>query len=170
MVATVSDSRLSNHGAARILEGFEEYMSRFGAFNARAPKRFANADWRGAQADAIGRLKIYSHVVAQVVEDIRKMLSTRVDDPILWIAIKAVYSGLIADRQDWELAETFHNSVTRQIFVTVGVDARIEFVDTDFDSPPSPSLQPVYVIFDRQDSTATLVRMILDHFLPAVVF
>jgi isocitrate dehydrogenase kinase/phosphatase len=169
-VTTPSDSRLSNLSAARILEGFDDYMSRFRSFNARAPTRFARADWRGVQADAVGRLKIYSHVVGRVVEDIQKMLGRRVDDPMLWIAIKAVYSGLISDRQDWELAETFHNSVTRQLFDTVGVDERIEFVDTDFDSPPSPSLESVYVIFERQESTVELVRLILTRFLPDLEF
>lgn len=142
-------------------------MSRLGAFNERAPTRFANADWRGMQSDAVGRLKIYAHVVGQVVDDIRGMLGERIDDPLLWIAIKAVYSSLIADRQDWELAETFHNSVTRQVFDTVGVDSRIEFVDTDFDSPPSPSIEPVYLIFDRQETTRDLVSAMLTHFMPA---
>jgi len=169
-VTTLSDSRLSNFTAARILEGFEDYVTRFRAFNSRAPKRFAEGDWRGLQADAVGRLKIYSRVVARAVEDISKMLGPRTDDPMLWIAIKAVYSGLIADRQDWELAETFHNSITRQIFDTVGVDERIEFVDTDFDSPPSPSAEPVYTIYDRQDSTEALVARILEEFLPDVTF
>ena len=169
-MTTLSDSRLSNFAAARILEGFEAYMARFRAFNARAPERFARGDWRGMQADAVGRLKVYSRVVAKAVEDISKMLGTRTDDPMLWIPIKAVYSGLITDRQDWELAETFHNSITRQIFDTVGVDERIEFVDTDFDSPPSPSTEPVYLIYDRQESTEALVEMILSEFLPDVSF
>ena len=169
-MTTLSDSRLSNFSAARILEGFDDYMSRFRAFNQRAPSRFARADWRGVQSDAVGRLKVYSHVVGKAIEDIRRMLGPRTDDPLLWIAIKAVYSGLIADRQDWELAETFHNSVTRQMFHTVGVDERIEFVDTDFDSPPTPSIESVYVIFERQESTTDLVRRILDQFLPEVGF
>jgi isocitrate dehydrogenase kinase/phosphatase len=169
-VSTLSDSRLSNFSAGRILEGFDEYVSRFGQFNERAPTRFAHADWRGMQADAVGRLRIYSLVVARAVDDIRKMLGPRVDDRLLWVAIKAVYSGLIADRQDWELAETFHNSVTRQLFDTVGVEDRIEFVDTDFDSPPSPSIEPVYVIFDRQSTTEALVEEILRRFLPDVAF
>jgi isocitrate dehydrogenase kinase/phosphatase len=169
-VTTISDSRLSNLSAARLFEGFDEYMTRFRAFNARAPSRFAEADWRGVQADAVGRLETYPYVVGRAVDDIRKMLGPRADDPLLWIATKAVYSGLIADRQDWELAETFHNSVTRQLFDTVGVDERIEFVDTDFDSPPSPSSEPVYVIFDRQETTAELVRQILTHFLSEAGF
>lgn len=169
-MTTISDSRLSNFSAARLLQGFDEYMARFRSLNARAPSRFAQADWRGAQADAVGRLKVYSHVVGKAIDDIRRMLGPRADDPLLWIAIKAVYSGLIADRQDWELAETFHNSITRQLFDTVGVDERIEFVDTDFDSPPSPSLEPVYVIFGRQERTAELVAQILTRFLPEAGF
>jgi isocitrate dehydrogenase kinase/phosphatase len=169
-VSTLSDSRLSNVSATRILDGFDDYVARFGQFNARAPTRFAHADWRGMQADAVGRLRIYSLVVARVVDDIRKMLGPRVDDRLLWVAIKAVYSGLIADRQDWELAETFHNSVTRRLFDTVGVEGRIEFVDTDFDSPPSPSTEPVYMIFDRQGTTEALVEEILTRFLPEVTF
>lgn len=165
MAATLSDSQLSKISAGRILEGFGDYMSRFTAFNKRAPARFTKADWRGMQADTVGRLRIYAHVVGQVVDDIRRMLGDRLDDPMLWIAIKAVYSTLITDRQDWELAETFHNSITRQVFQTVGVDSRIEFVDTDFDSPPSPSLESVYVIFERQDTTKDLVAHILTHFV-----
>ena len=170
MVSSLSDSRLSNLTAARVLDGFEDYMNRFGAFNKRAPTRFAQADWRGMRADALGRLKIYSHVVKTVVDDVKRVLGERVDDPMLWVAIKAVYSSLIADRQDWELAETFHNSITRQVFDTVGVDSRVEFVDTDFDSPPSPSHEAVYVIFEREDTTGDLVRRILTHFLQDMPF
>ena len=131
MVAQVSDSRLSNLSAARIVEGFEEYMTRFGAFNARAPSRFSNADWPGMQGDTVGRLGVYGHVMRRVVGDVADILGDRVDDPMLWMAVKAVYSGLIADRQDWELAETFHNSVTRQVFDTVGVNDRVEFVEIE---------------------------------------
>lgn len=170
MASSLSDSRLSNLTAGRVLDGFDDYMNRFSAFNKRSPTRFARADWRGMQADALGRLKIYSHVVKTVVDDVRRTLGERIDDPMLWIAIKAVYSSLIADRQDWELAETFHNSVTRQVFDTVGVDSRVEFVDTDFDSPPSPSHEAVYFIFDRQDTTADLVARILSHFMQETSF
>lgn len=169
-MTTLSDSRLSNKSATRILAGFEDYMTRLSAFNSRAPTRFARADWRGMQADASGRLKVYPHVVAGVVEDLSNMLGPRTDDRLLWTATKAVYSGLIAHRQDWELAETFHNSVTRRLFDTVGVDERIEFVDTDFDSPPSPSTEPVYVIFERQASTQQFVAAILDRFLSEASF
>lgn len=169
-MSTISDSRLSNLAASRILQGFDEYMSRFRRFTSRAPRRFARADWRGMQSDAISRLKVYGLVVDHVVDDIHRLMGDRVEDPTLWVAAKAVYSNLITDRQDWELAETFHNSVTRRVFNTVGVDDHIEFVDTDFDSPPSPSTEPVYVIFDKQDTTAALIEEILTAFISDAPF
>jgi isocitrate dehydrogenase kinase/phosphatase len=89
---------------------------------------------------------------------------------LVWVAVKAVYSGLIADRQDWELAETFYNSVTRRVFGTVGVAEHIEFVDSDFGTPPSPSTDPVYLTFDRRESTLRLVTDILTSFAHTVPY
>jgi isocitrate dehydrogenase kinase/phosphatase len=166
----LTDSRLSNLGANRILEGFEEYVSRFRAITRRAPRRFEERDWRGVQSDALERLRLYTVVVDRVIESINLLLGRRAEDPLLWVAMKAVYSGLISDLQDWELAETFYNSVTRRVFNTVGVAEHIEFVDTDFDTPPIPSLDPVYRTFDRRDSTTELVTDILTTFAHSVPY
>ena len=55
----------------------------------------------------------------------------------VWQATKAVYSSLIAQSIRLEIAESFFNSLTRRVFATEGVDQAIEFVDTDFDVPPT---------------------------------
>lgn len=170
MTSALTDSRRSNLGARRILDGYEEYSTRFKTVNRRARRRFEERDWRGMQTDAVERLRLYTVVVDRAVGSIEQLLGTRTDDPLVWVAIKAVYSGLIADRQDWELAETFYNSVTRRVFQTVGVAEHIEFVDTDFDSPPIPSQEPVHRTFDRRASTEELVRDILDAFAHAVPY
>lgn len=81
---------------------------------------------------------------------------------MVWAAMKAVYSGLIQDRDDWELAETFFNSVTRKIFSTVGVDPRFEFVDTDFDSPPSESGIPVHRSYPSLPLADLVYQVLLD--------
>ena len=116
------------------------------------------------------RLRLYTVVVDRVMESVGHLLGRRADDPLVWVAVKAVYSGLIAERQDWELAETFYNSVTRRVFGTVGVAEHIEFVDSDFGTPPSPSTDPVYLTFDRRESTLRLVTDILTSFAHAVPY
>ncbi|MDP9145748.1 MAG: bifunctional isocitrate dehydrogenase kinase/phosphatase, partial [Actinomycetota bacterium] len=170
MTAPLTDSRLSNLGANRILEGFEEYTSRFRGINQRAPRRFEERDWRGMQSDAVERLRLYTVVVDRVIESINQLLGHRAEDALVWVAVKAVYSGLISDRQDWELAETFYNSVTRRVFNTVGVAGHIEFVDTDFDTPPIPSRDPIYLTFDRRESTTQLVTDVLTTFSHSVAY
>jgi len=70
-------------------------------------------------------------------------------------------SALIAGNGDWELAETFFNSITRRIFATVGVDIKIEFVNTDFDSPPNQISESVYHTYPAHKSTAGLIEQIL---------
>ncbi len=170
MTSPMTDSRRSNLGAKRILDGFDEYSTRFKAINRRARRRFEERDWRGMQTDAVERLRLYTVVVDRAVRSIGQLLGPRTGDPLAWVAIKAVYSGLISDRQDWELAETFYNSVTRKVFGTVGVAEHIEFVDSDFDAPPIPSRESVYLTLDRRASTFDLVREILLTFAHSVPY
>lgn len=158
----LTDSRLANLGANAIHQAFKSYRTQFDTITDRAKKRFENRDWHGMQADAARRLALYRDVVDQVVLDVRQLLDDRVDDKLVWVSMKAVYSGLIGNHDDWELAETFFNSVTRRIFATVGVDPQIEFVDTDFDTPPTRATQAVYRTYGRAASTAALVRMVLE--------
>ncbi len=161
-VTQITDSRRSNLGAHLIVDAFDGYRSRFRIITLRSRLRFEQRDWAASAADAVERLTLYRATVDQLEPDIRGMLGERITDPFLWAGMKAVYSGLIADRDDWELAETFFNSITRRIFDTVGVDERIEFVDTDFDTPPSRAGEPVYRTYRRSDSIVDLLEEILD--------
>ncbi len=113
------------------------------------------------QADAAERLYLYRRIVDLVEAAMRDLLGDRVENKLIWASMKAVYSGLIAGQDDWELAETFFNSATRRIFTTVGVDHQIEFVATDFETPPTRPRSPVYRSYGRSSSTAGLVAIVL---------
>lgn len=139
----MTDSRLASLCAEAVYRAARLFQGGFHEITRRAHERFLVADWVGAQADASARLQLYGGVLAAVTAEIRQLLGARLHDRDLWAAMKAVFSSLIARCQEWEIAESFFNSVTRRIFTTVGVDARIEFLDTDFDSPPTPA-DPVH--------------------------
>jgi isocitrate dehydrogenase kinase/phosphatase len=131
----LSASRVANVAAPAILDAFEGSQESFNAISRRAKSRFELRDWKGAAADATERLDLYGGAIDEIEAGVRTVLGARVTDRLLWAGMKAVYSGLIAGRADWELAETFFNSVTRRVFATVGVDSNIEFVDSDFAAP-----------------------------------
>lgn len=164
MSRRLTDSRLANVGADTIHKGFVTYDNQFRAITLRAAERFAAQDWRGMQADAAERLTLYRRIIDLIEAAIRDLLAERIHDKLIWASMKAVYSGLIAGHDDWELAETFFNSVTRRIFTTVGVDHRIEFVDTDFETPPTRSRKPVYRSYSRAATTAETIAAILRDF------
>ena len=140
----LTDSRLANLGAVAIFNALDRYCQAYAAITERAAVRFAQRDWQGRHADARERLQIYSEVVTAATSDVCTLLGVRLTDKLVWASMKAVFSGLIMGREDWDIAETFFNSVTRRIFVTVGVDPQIEFVATDFDAPPLPAGCVVY--------------------------
>lgn len=159
----LSASRLANLTANAVLAGFEKYRERFRAISGRARGRFERREWAGAMADATERLDLYGGVIDRVEHEIRETLGLRVSDRLIWTGCKAVYSGLIADRDDWELAETFFNSVTRRIFATVGVDGNIEFVDSDFETPPMDAAGPLLSSLEQGADGPALVEAILCH-------
>ena len=137
----LTDSRLANLAARQIYDGYARYCRRFREITCQAQQRFEQQDWHAQRADALERLNLYRQIVDRVVVMVQELLGERLTRKMVWVSMKAVYSGLIGEKADWELAETFFNSITRRIFTTVGVDAQIEFVDPDFDLPPLTDLR-----------------------------
>lgn len=150
-----SDSRLANDGAHVIASAWSDLFDRFTIVTRRARHRFLAADWDAIAADHGERLDMYATFVARAEADIRSLLGDRLHERDVWIGMRAVYSGLVHLRSDWEIAETFYNSITRRIFTTVGVDQRIEFVSSDYPvrSPgPVRSLVAEYQVGDPAEA------------------
>ncbi len=152
--------RLARSGAASIHSAFEAYQEQFQAITRRAKTRFEQLDWHGMNQDALERLDLYGCAITGIAAEIRELLDGSAKDQKLWAVIKATYSGLIANRTDIELAETFFNSVTRRIFTRVGVDPRIEFLFSDFDAPPLAG-EPPYHVYRCDNRLHNVIREIL---------
>ena len=161
MYSTLTEKRIATLAANVIYEALNTYHARYKGITQRAKLRFKNRDWQSMQRDAAERLSLYKDVVDHIERRIKYLLGGRAQNKQVWEHIKAIYSGMIAGNDDWELAETFFNSITRRIFATVGVDIKIEFVNTDFDSPPNQFSAPVYYTYAGQESTADLIEQIL---------
>ncbi len=155
--------------AASIVHGaFQSYVDQFRAITRRAQTRFERRDWQGVQQDALERLSLYRSVLDPLVIQVRGLLSDHLSDKAMWAEMRATYSTLIAGRDDFDIAETFFNSVTRRIFDTVGVDPTIEFVDTDFVTAPTRTRRPVYRTYQRSSDTSVLIAEILSGFALSV--
>ncbi len=152
---------VERQAASAIEQAFEEYRQSLAVIMRRARLRFEHQDWHGMQADAVERLDLREQVLGRVVADVRRQLGDHASDRAMWVRMKRAYSGLIAGRCDFEMAETFFNSATRRIFDTVGVDADLEYAGSDFEQPPAPPAQPVYATIPVRAGLAAALRTIL---------
>jgi isocitrate dehydrogenase kinase/phosphatase len=116
--------------AAQIAEHFRLYNEEFGRITRRAARNFLAEDWHAAQLDAVDRIELYEQRVARCVAVIGGQLQTRRTDVALWVGIKHAYEALVARRPDSDFYNTFFNSVTRDLFGTVGVNKEVEFCAT----------------------------------------
>ena len=157
-VRASTPSSLANIGAEVIRAAFARHRRAFRRSTRRARNSFERRDWARLREEAAERLRLYRREVDSTEREVRGLLGPRVDDKLLWVGLKAVYSRLVAERDDWDLGETFFHSVTRRVFSTVGVDPLVEFVDTDFDA--RVARRPVRDYGPRR-SAAELVKEIL---------
>lgn len=147
--------------ATKIYAMFAEYQARFQQVTRRASARFAHRQWSKMQSDAVERLDLYPDCLDAVTAALETMLGEQGEDKQLWAEIKTVYTELLGEADAPELARTFFNSVTRRIFTTVGVDARIEFPSDDFDALDLPDSASVF----RTYSLSTRIEPVLPKIL-----
>lgn len=156
----MSESRLASLGARAISDAYCDMEDRFEALTRRAVIRFESRDWAGMASDAAKRLDLYGERARETAGRVATILGDRLMDKSIWAAMKAAYSAFAMDRQDFELAETWFNSITRRTFATVGVDPKIEFVDTDFDTPPTESESEVATTFSGESTAEVVIKVI----------
>ena len=116
--------------AVTIAEHFRLYNEEFGRITRRAARNFLAQDWHTAQLDAVARIELYEQRVARCVALVGGQLQAQLTDVALWADIKRSYETLVVRRPDGDFYHTFFNSVTRDLFGTVGVNREVEFCAT----------------------------------------
>jgi isocitrate dehydrogenase kinase/phosphatase len=123
-------AELAADTAAQIAEHFRLYNEEFGRITRRAARNFLAEDWQTAQIDSVERIELYELRVARCVSAVGALLQERRTDVPLMSAIKGAFAAQVARRPDSDFYHTFFNSVTRDLFGTVGVNPEVEFCAT----------------------------------------
>jgi len=125
------DNKLITGSSQIIYDGFVQYNNAFHRITRRARTRFEKRDWKGHQQDIVERVDLYEKTVRRIVLALRRQLGPRVKDRKLWFNLREYFGRRLEKVPDAGFIKTFFNSVTRRIFGTVGVDPKLEFVDTN---------------------------------------
>lgn len=151
--------------ASTIQHVFAAYHDEFKAITRRAKERFEHCDWHALHSDAEERLDLYKGHVDDALRLIREGLGEQSTDKALWVTAKAEYARIIADLPDFELEQSFYNSVVSRANVVnaaVGLDPAIAFDGSEFESVPPPQGEAVYRTFTRQADAASLILSVLE--------
>jgi isocitrate dehydrogenase kinase/phosphatase len=162
MTLTPTLSLAAARGADTVRRAYEAYRREFREITSRAASRQERHDWQGIQRDGRDRLDLHLSYVREAITELHELLGPDVRSREAWAEAKQLYADALGDRAEYELAETFFSSVTRRLFSTVGVDAEVEFADSDYDHPRRPAPRPAFTTFSWPGSTTALVARVLE--------
>ncbi len=131
----VVDADLAVRGADIVHRCFDDYQTRFRAVTRHTRERFERCDWEGIRRDTVKRLGLHGQFVSESHEALLDQLADDIAVPEFWTAMKEAYALAILGRDDFELGQTFFNSLSRVVFPHVGVDPAIDFTAVDFPLP-----------------------------------
>jgi isocitrate dehydrogenase kinase/phosphatase len=154
---------VSDAAATIVRDAFLAYREAFAGVTRRAAVRFAARDWASAQRDSVERLELYARSVDAAIAALERGLGPAARERRCWAGAKERYAAFISGRPDRELGETFFNSVTRRLFETLGVDAALEFVASDF-ARGAPPLALAYERLSNEGRLTELAARLLRRF------
>ena len=136
MTATQVDARaqIGESIAAIVHDGFDRFYGEFHRITREARRWFDACEWMRVQDLHHQRIDLYVRHVTVTLGRLRPLTREYPEDVDVWRSAHRAYAGLIRDRTDLEVAETFFNAISRKIFRTVGVNREVEFVQSEFDT------------------------------------
>lgn len=149
----------SQRFAQTILNGFESYFADFQNITLAARPRFENANWQGVHAASTNRIDLYKAKVNQVMEFVELIAGDNLKDLDFWGQARAHYARLVEGHNNFEIAETFFNSIYCSTFDHRKIRNEHAFVfSSQEDMPPVRELQ----IFRRYRAAGGLETMFND--------
>ena len=131
----MSSKDISERGAEVVHQGFGRYHEQFRVLTRRTRERFEKCDWEGIRRDSVARMELHPRLVDETVGKLRRELGDHVQDRNCWHAMKDAYTTSILGRDDFEIAQTFFNSLSRKVFAHIGVDPTLDYVGDEFPLP-----------------------------------
>lgn len=114
--------------AYQIMTGFDSSYRRYSRITSGAKDRFERCEWQASQQAIKDRITIYEQSLAEAVFEIYQMVKPRQEDTQFWLEAKVEYTKMLVNHPQFELAETFYNSVIGRLFKHQKIDNNIMFV------------------------------------------
>ncbi|RDV29010.1 bifunctional isocitrate dehydrogenase kinase/phosphatase [Alteromonas aestuariivivens] len=127
----MADHNHTRRVAYQILTHFDQSYRWFSRITGGAKERFEKGLWQETLTASKQRITIYEQSLSEAVAAVYRQLSIHRSDNRFWASLKQAYAALIEGHPQFELAETFFNSVIGRLFKHQKIDNRFMFVLSD---------------------------------------
>jgi isocitrate dehydrogenase kinase/phosphatase len=157
-----SDQQLIATVAYQILSGFDKSYRWYCRITAGGQQRFEQAQWKATQDAIKERISIYEQSVSAVVSEIYQQVFPHQQNEQFWHKLKKQYLLILSDHPQFELAETFYNSILGRIFKHQKIDDDLIFVSTSRCYLPGQNLHKIVNSFDTHGTVAQMLEAIFN--------
>lgn len=164
-LSTTSLTPTARRIAKTILNGFDAYFADFQNMTLGAKARFEIANWQAVHKAHYDRIELYKTKVDQVCELVHGVTSKDINDLAIWRQARNAYAQLVQGHINYEIAETFFNSIFCSIFQHANIHDRNLFVKASRPIEDKPVKEySIYLSYRLEDGIVDLVTRILDDF------
>jgi len=125
-----------------------------------AKARFEKADWRGVRDANVDRLELYKDKVAQTVKYLGIVTNKDLENLLLWREAKKAYTQLVFNFPNFEIAETFFNSVFSDIHDHDKISDDIVYVISSQLIEAPEAEYSIYVRYEGENFRDTFKRIL----------
>jgi isocitrate dehydrogenase kinase/phosphatase len=143
-----------------ILNGFDGYFAQYQNMTLAAKFYFVKADWHAVHQASSERIDLYKSNVQEIADFITDLMGDMVYEGDFWRDAKDHYVDLIEDHKNYEIAETFFNSVYCKIFRHKHIDDEFAFVLTSRAKPAFATNIKIYNEYPMEQDIGKLLRRI----------
>ena len=150
--------------ARTILNGFESYFAEFQNITLAVKTRFEQADWLGIRQATIQRIDLYKAKTSAVYEYVELIAGDDLRDFEFWRGARDIYAQLTSGHSNFEIAETFFNSVYCSALKHRKIRDEYAFVFSPHGDMPGNDVSKVYRSYPLEGSLSMLLRRVLNDY------
>jgi isocitrate dehydrogenase kinase/phosphatase len=154
----------SRRFAQTILNGFESYFADFQNITLAAQPRFENGDWQGIHRSSKKRIDLYKAKVRQVLKFVKLIAGDRLHDLHFWSEARAHYAALVDGHNNFEIAETFFNSIYCSTFSHRKIRDEYAFVFSPQSDMPAVAELDIFRRYRARDGLDSMLGTLLDDY------
>ncbi len=143
-----------------ILNGFDAFFGDFQNVTLGAQVRFENADWQGVHTEMSQRLSMYQRKRDEVASRVATVAGSSLHNYDLWREARAEYIKLVSNHHNFEITQTFYNSVFCNIFKHEKIRDHYAFV-LDQEIPLTHFSDPIVREFSLGEDVNAFVAEVL---------